>query len=426
MKSRILMLILCVCLTGSLCACGNKSDSGENIKNVEASQTDPNSVIELSQGCYNQYGYYCFSDSLIYYFDTESKQKIVLCNNPNCEHNSTECNAYISSKADTEDDGPSLSANQSAVFIFAKGDRIYLLLNDGTMLSIKYDGTDHKTVAEIDSKYSFEKAYMLGSEIVIYSFYSVQEHGEIIEKACFITYNTDTNKWEQGKEFDRNLTGDVFVGLTLDKMAVFYHDDETPEIPEGTPVKEAIKIQNNTKCQLYSIDIKTAEKKDIYDGTQGECSPVTMLNGKIYFHSRNKEQLCEMIPQTGEITVLYENYPGEIVFGTSLDNNLVIKRTKDATIDWNPENEVSEFFNVETKELSECYELQSNLDWNNGFRGILAETQDYYIMIYKADFVVDNNGADIPSVSGMTPYVGIISKTDFWNKNYNFEEISWF
>lgn len=430
MKKLLISLLLILSIVLSLCGCTgeNNHNNSNNTQNEHIDINDSiyknNKVKELSHGCFNEYGYYCVSGSLIQFFDVESKQKIVLCNNPNCLHNSTECNAYISSKIDSND-GPSFIVEKSAVFVFCKGNRIYLLLTDGTMLSIRYDGTDHKIESIIDSKYSFEKGYLRGNEIIIYSNYSAQEQGEIVEKSCFLIYNIDTNNWSHGEAFDRNLTGDNIVGITSEGEAIFYHEDEIPKILSGVSINEATQITRNTKCQIYSLNVNTAKKKIIYNGTLGDCYPVTMLDGKIYCHSQAKEQLCTIDSQTGEIITIYENLSGEVFFDVALDDCLVIARTKVIEEDWNPENEVVEFFNVKTKELTEAYKLESNLDWNNNFRGILAETQDSYIMIYKAFFVVDDTNMDIPSVSDMTPYIGIISKNDFWNQKYSFEEISW-
>lgn len=440
MKIRILALLLCICLTCSLCACGSetnyagKGDPSEN----GTFQNDENRITKLSRGCYNKYGYYECNGSLIYFFDVESKQKIVLCNNPNCKHNSDECNAYVNSKAKpaneivfSADSNSESSFYSSTMFIFAEGDRLYILLTDGTMLSMKYDGTDRKTIAEIDSKYSFGEAYMLGREIIICAYYSVQEQGEIVEKACFITYNIDTHKWKQGEAFDgiEARTGRA-KGITDDKKVIFYHQDEPPVITKGTPIEEAIKIQNSAKCQVFSVDVDNAEKTVLFDGTLGDCSDVTMLNGKIYFYSENKEQLCEMDSKTGEASVLLDNYPDRVMFGAPVGNCLEIGRTKDvikqSTDSWNGENIVPEFFNVETKELTKAYTVQTNLNWYNVFPEILGETQDYYIMVYKQDCVEGQDLSGGPIVTDSTQYVGMILKKDFWNQNYNFEEVSWF
>lgn len=435
MKRSLFILFLCLCLTCSLGACGDKNNTGEG---MVTSPNGKNAIKQLSRGCYNEYGYYECRGSLIYFFDVESKQKIVLCNNPNCKHNSDECNAYVNSKAKpaneivfSADSNSESSFYSSTMFIFAEGDRLYILLTDGTMLSMKYDGTDRKTIAEIDSKYSFGEAYMLGREIIILAYYSVQEQGEIVEKACFITYNIDTHKWKQGEAFDgiEARTGRA-KGITDDKKVIFYHRDEPSVIPKGTPIKEAIKIENSAKCQVYSVNVDTGERKDIYSGTLGDCFDITMLNEKIYFYSENNEQLSEMNPQTGEISVLIDKYPASVMFGTPVGNCLVIGRSKDIIKDitdsQNTENHVSEFFNVETKELTEAYEIESNVDWLENFEGILAETQDYYVMPYKMDYIVEYNeyGEPIPQLKEQK--IGLISKKDFWNKNYNFEEISWF
>lgn len=434
MKRSIFILFLCVCLTCSLCACGDKNNS-DNHSEKTFFQNDKNKISKLSRGCYNEYGYYECVGSLIYFFDVESKQKVVLCNTPNCKHDSDECNAYVYSEAESANEfiisESGLSKKWITKFIFADGDRLYILLTDGKMLSMKYDGTDRKTVAEIDSKYSLAESFMLGREIFICAFYSVQEQGEIVEKACFITYNIDTHKWEQGEAFDgiTARTGRL-VGFTHDKTAIFYHADESPLIPKGTPLKEAIKMENSAKCQVYYVNVDTGERKDIYSGTIDDCSAVTMLNGKIYFYSENQKQLCEMDSKTGKASVLIDNYPERVMFGEPVGNCIEIGRTKDVLKQYtdkkNPENSVSEFFNVETKELTEAYNIQSNLDWYRPFYGISAETQDYYVMIYKADCVEGKDLSGYPIVTDMTQHAGLISKEDFWNGNYQFEEVEWF
>lgn len=422
MKKTLLVLTILYLLL--LCSC-SKVDNNFKVSDNEQGNETTSEITELSDGCVNKYGYYNYSGNLVYFFDSKTEQRIVLCNKPNCQHNSSECNAYISSKVVNTDDVPSAVMNSTAVFIFSRNDRINLLLTDGTMLSMNYDGTNHKNIAVIDSKYTYDKAYMIENQIYINANFSTQENGEVVEKSCFIIYNTETNEWKQGKEFDRNLTGDNLIGITRDNFAIYYSHDEPSDIPLGTSLDNAKEIAGKTKCNLYKIDMNNAQKSVIYEGTQGNCYPATMLNGTVYYYSQNDENLCSMDPKTEESNIVYKNISGEVLFDTPIDGHLVLARTKNITEQWNPEDEVVEFFDVNSNELVEAYSLESNLDWNNNFRGILGETLDSYIMIYKADFTVDNSESDIPSVSDMKPYIGIIKKNDFWNGNYNFKEISW-
>lgn len=421
MKKRISFVLAVLAVMTVFCSC-SKSTVEPNVNTVQKEDTD-NRITELNDGCYNEFGYYNFSGNLIYFYDAQNQNRVVLCNKPNCKHNSDECNAYISSKATNSDDPPS-NVNSSAVFIYSTGDRINLLLTDGNMLSIRYDGTDHKIVQTIDSKFTFDKAYKIGQMIYMQAFYSVQENGEIAEKACFITYDTDTNKWQQGQTFNRSLTGDSLLGITDDGFALYYSHEEPAEIPSGTSAEEARKITNSTKCGIYKLNMNTAEKSDIYSGEQGNCYPVTLLNGKLYCYSQNDSTIDSINISNGEFTVVQNNITGDLFFDTPIDNHLVIACTQNSDSDNAYENETVEFLDTDTNHLTNAYTLQSNLDWNNNFRGILGETQDDYIMIYKAEFTVDDS-ADIPAVSDMKPYIGVISKDDFWNQNYNFTAIDW-
>lgn len=117
------------------------------------------------------------------------------------------------------------------------------------------------------------------------------------------------------------------------------------------------------------------------------------------------------------------------MFGEPVGNCLSISRTKDALKDDSknpdPENYVSEFFNVETKELTEAFEIDSNIEWCKTFPGIYAETEDYYVMPYKEENTIEYSEYGYPIAQLKERKVGLISKKDFWNKNYNFEEIAW-
>lgn len=424
MKKSLGIFVIMILLVSLFCSC-SKSENITNINNESNNSTNEmvseNKISELSLGCYNKYGYYDISDKLIYFFDSKAGKRIALCNRPNCKHNNEECNAYINSKAKSGDNTEYV-ANENAVFMISKNDKLYVLLTDGTILSMNYDGTQHKVETKIDDGYSFDRAYINKNKIFINSYFSVQENNEIIEKACFILYDIDNKNWEQGAVFNRNLSGDSLVGITLKDEAVYFSSDEIQETPSGFSPNEVIQLQNKTKCRIYKTNMITGKSENIFEGTLGDCGAVQMLNGTVYCYSGNQKKLYSINPESSEKTTEFENISGEVIFDKSIDNHLVIARSTDV----NSEDSIVEFFNTETKKLTKAYELESNLDWNNNFRGIIGETENQFIMVYKADFTVDDEGVDIPSVSDMKPYVGVIDKTDFWNEKYNFKEVAWF
>lgn len=407
------------------CSCA-KSDlitkeNNTQISYKEAKSITEDKISELALGCYNKYGYYDISGQLIHYFDSELGKRIVLCNKPNCNHNNEECNAYINSKAKGNDETEYL-ANETAVFMASQNDKLYVLLTDGTVISMNYDGTHHKIEAKIDDGFSFDRAYINKNKIYINSYFSVQENNEVVEKACFIIYDIDNKNWKKGTVFNRNLSGDSLVGITSNEEAVYFSNDEIREAPSNLSPNEVIEFQNKTKCRIYKIDVITGKSDNIFEGTLGDCGAIQMLNGMVYCYSSNQKNIYSINPNSLEKTIEFENVSGEVIFDKPIDNCLVIARS----IDVNSEDSVVEFFDTESKKMTKAYELESNLDWNNNFRGIIGETENQFIMVYKAEFTIEDEGVDIPSVSDMKPYVGIIDKTDFWNENYNFKEIEWF
>lgn len=425
MKKSISIIVIMILFTSLFCSCA-KSDpiTKENNTQVNYKETEnitEDKISELSLGCYNKYGYYDISGQLIHYFDSETGKRIVLCNKPNCNHNNEECNAYINSEAESNDDTEYL-ANENAVFMMSQNDKIYILLTDGTIISMNYDGTQHKIETKIDDEYSFDRAYVNKNKIYINSYFSVQEENEIVEKACFVIYDIDNKNWEQGSVFNRNLCGDSLVGITLKEEAVYFSSDEIQEAPSGLSPNEVIQLQNKTKCRIYKTNMITGKSENIFEGTLGDCGATQVLNGTVYCYSGNQKKLYSINPDNKEKTTEFENISGEVIFDKSIDDHLVIARSTDV----NSEDSIVEFFDTESKKLTKAYELESNLDWNNNFRGIIGETENQFIMVYKANFTVDDDGVDIPSVSDMKPYVGVIDKTDFWNENYNFKEVAWF
>ncbi len=391
--------------------------SGEEVLSKPVNSTAP---VKLSRSAAGEYGYYMANGPLIYFFDYKTNQKIVLCNKPNCAHNSLECSGYISAESGN-DDLPSHQTGLSVEFMFYADGELNLVCGNGEVLKMNFDGSNHRRVARIEGKYGLGEAYMQGKAVYINAFFSAEENYEVVEKACFLVYDTESGSYYQSPAYPRSA--DSLLGV-FENCAFYFHRGEL-SAPGGS-FEENVNAENRVPCAIYKIDLSTGEKRILCEKTAGEIYPAAMLNGKIYCHSREKSAICGVDVNTGELSVLAENITGQIIFGEPIDGNLVFLRSKVVDALFDPENEVMEFFNTETNTVSEAYRLQTNIGWNDGFRGILASTPDSYIMIYKADFTVEEVPGGIPAVTGMVPYVGIIKKADFWSGNYNFTEISWF
>ncbi len=425
----IFILILSVCSVFAGCTSDEKSSfseetekSAESNVSISTSQEASNEITKLGLGCSGNYGYYEIRGSLIYFFDYKTYKKTVLCNKPNCTHSDEGCNGYI--YAENDNDSPVSSISSSAKFMFYKDNSIYLFCTDGRVIKMNFDGEDHRQISVIDGKFGLNCAYKKGDKIYINAFYSEEKNHTIVEKSCFIVYDTNTNEWHQTKSYNRNA--DILLGITEENVFYLYKNELLPP-KDSISFEESIELENNNPCVIYKINFNTGEKDILCEKTEGEIYPATMLNGMIYFHSRKEEAICSLNPESSDISVLAKGVSGQIVFDEAFDGHLVFGRGKKIISEFDPENYIIETFDISSNEIKEAYKLRTNIGWNDGFRGVFAITPDSYIMIYKADFVVEYNPEYAePSVSDMTPYVGIIRKSDFWSGNYNFKEIQWF
>lgn len=429
MNKKLISICLLLSLIFSLTCCTTDNQTHSPTENTTnkneinfTTEDISNKNLLLGLGCAGDYGYYEVRGSVVYFFDYKTNKMVVLCNKPNCKHNDSQCNGFVVEHAN---DSSQINQSASSVnFIVYQDNHIYLFCTNGNVLKMNFDGTNHKKIATIDSKYGFYCAYMENNLIYINVFYSEEENHNIVEKSCFIVFDLDTNEWHQTNSYERNA--DTLLGV-YENTAVYFYRKELPTRQNGMSFEEMIQTENNNPCSIYTVNLENSKKEILCENTEGNMSPAIMLDDMIYFHSRNDETICSVNPENGQIKILKQNVSGKIVFDVPIEDNLYFLRSKKITADFDPSNEVKEFFNTQTNELCEAYKLETNIGWNDGFRGILATTPDSYIMIYKADFVVEEvPGAAEPSVVDMKPYVGIIKKTDFWNKNYNFTEVSWF
>ncbi len=417
----ILLMVMIFVVTG----CSTEPSFLDNLHTQNGTQTVPDNssdeMITLDLGCSGDYGYYVVRGSLIHFFDYASNQRIVLCNKPNCTHTDTGCNGFVAA-ADSNPASQTMVAS-SAKFVFYQSNALYLFCSDGRVLSMKFDGTEHRQLNTIDGKYELNSAYRKGNTIYIQAFYSEEENKTIVEKSCFLLYDITANEWKQTKAYERNA--DTLLGVWAG-CAFYYHKSELSQ-GAGLSFEESVRREDANPCVVYKIQLETGEKNILCEKTEGELCPASMINGNLYFHSRAQEAICSLDIETAEISVLTEGVTGKVLFDKAFDGHLVFRRTKKITANTTAADDVIETFDPKTGKVDEAYRLKTNIGWNDGFRGVLAVTPDSYVLIYKADFVVENNPEYAePSVVDMTPYVGIIKKSDFWSKNYTFTEIPWF
>lgn len=104
---------------------------GEESKSITADNSEL-VLIKNGKGNYYDKGYYYISEgeerSNIKYFDYSAKKEIYLCNRPNCNHDTEECNSYLD------------VASSCDLFIY--NNNIYLITSNGETQSMSMSITD--------------------------------------------------------------------------------------------------------------------------------------------------------------------------------------------------------------------------------------------------------------------------------------------
>ena len=100
MKSKLFYCVLLILALTILTSC-RKSDSKQSLSHISLvnsiddsqpywSATSAHNVAKGADGYY-----FIGKDHFIYYFDSESQEIIALCGKADCNHNNSQCNAFI-------------------------------------------------------------------------------------------------------------------------------------------------------------------------------------------------------------------------------------------------------------------------------------------------------------------------------------------
>ena len=156
---RLLVALLAALLTLSLAACDKDSGNGNGKVNIPTTQTGSDDfqknlhqAIIKSAGLptflETDTGYYVAYESL-YYIEKETMKVTILCAKPDCDHTDPDiCNALI-----------------GANYLLTGGEEIYYVANGNNpkeVKSVKYDGTERKSIQELKFTSSSLSSYDWG------------------------------------------------------------------------------------------------------------------------------------------------------------------------------------------------------------------------------------------------------------------------
>lgn len=92
-------LVYITVLSSVLSGCSGKAtqvNTEQNATTYVENEDFQNFIDSSSAFAKADEGYYFLSSMKLYYFDTKTKEAYIVCNKPNCEHNSNDCTAFFS------------------------------------------------------------------------------------------------------------------------------------------------------------------------------------------------------------------------------------------------------------------------------------------------------------------------------------------
>ena len=162
MKKKILILFAMLLMVMAVGCKGNKEDtSSEQVPEVKGIDDcemiqgiDINGDDKETQGYFSTYyhnfakapkGYYYLelTGQVLMYFDEETEETYPVCSKINCNHNTMDCSARLSTKGTAKYD------RYIGMSIYYYNGYIYAIKGSGELMQISSDGAERKTIAKI-------------------------------------------------------------------------------------------------------------------------------------------------------------------------------------------------------------------------------------------------------------------------------------
>lgn len=423
--------------------------SGEEKKETQTKENDKkNDVIQLTdsiwQNSYNtEDGRYTIitremedgnSFDCIAYVDYETAQQILLCNKPNCNHDSEDCSAVL----------PEEMLFSQQTYLFGDGQYLYLAAspydNAGTMeveTSSSADGIYFQTSSEEpptlyrinldgtsrEKLYTFQDGTILEGQFFCDDnyFYTVTKKLES-ETEGNTTYTAAYDKKlvridrESGKEEDvLSLDTDAAILGCYGRNMILGVTDYGKELTEKEIADDATfrAAYENSVYKITSVNIDTKEVTPLKEIKQSQLHSELLKEGCLYISYEKDTGIEKMNLATGEQTTI------------PTEKNYCLAYEIDGTLlgsEWNMDtNEQYDFIDTKTGETRECT-LQTS---EKTPVTIISETSDSLFVWY--DYVnVEEYVAwmDVTQeVIGKTHY-GMIKKSDYLNNVGNYKEVT--
>lgn len=367
---------------------------------------------------------------LLTFFDYDKLDGTVLCNKPNCKHDSGTCNAYF----------PINGTSRNESVLFEMNDKIYIIAK-GTVYAMNEDGTNRSKILQLPSKYTAQStkmtAFLIRDNVYLETDYltdvKVDRNGNLPaddngRRTALFMLDIGAKTYKELYEY-KALESSEWLGIIGSKAYYLYQDDFT-KLQHHT--QEEVNAQyNGRNTKIFARDLGSGNRTDLFSGKSDEYDQVILRGSALFYQNRKTGEIIRYNPESGEKKALVSNLKTYIKFlSMDIQNNKLFY-----TVDYYD----ADLYHKEPTDNETCYvDIDSGKATKIGYRisrddgktdtfsGFTKETGDYYILPLKYEMGTVSGGSGYVGYDYVkATHYGKIKKQDFWNGKYDVQQISW-
>lgn len=293
--------------------------------------------------------------SLLNFCDYNANEKIILCNKPACSHNNSSCNAYVESQYSVKEsnNGTRFSVMDNEGLVFTYNDNLYVFDPFGDLIMMNKDGSNHKILLSIDSKYSVLNGFLYKDCIYLCVKYLPafdsrveQEFSDADYSMAILELNLKTNKCNEKFSFKTELDT-TCLGIYENKVYFFYRSPNT--LASANTQQEVDNEENSHNVSLYYYDLSTSKQEFVIKNIKShEMDDIAFDKDAVYYHNRKEEKIIKLNLHTGEKNDVLTDIGGYIEIYTPIeDNKLYFMKDNQLANAFSSEEQVNEKYYVD-------------------------------------------------------------------------------
>lgn len=266
--------------------------------------------------------------SLLNFCDYSANENIILCNKPACSHNTGSCNAYVESQYSVKEsnNGTRFSVMDNEGLVFVYDNNLYVLDPFGDLIMMNKDGSAHKTLLSIDSKYSVlngflykDCVYLCVKFLPAFDSGVKQEFSDADYCMAILELNLKTQKYNEKFSFKTELDT-TCLGIYENKVYFFYRSPNT--LASVNTQREVDNEENSHNVSLYYYDLSTSKQEFVIKNIKShEMDDIAFDKDAVYYHNRKEEKIVKLNLRTGEKYNVLINIGGYIEIYTPINDN---------------------------------------------------------------------------------------------------------